>query len=160
MSNEEQIASRPSFNQNLENARVLIEDAPWRDNPEKYLKVAEGILRRILNVDPGNVAAKRLLAKTVAPVPPAKIQAVPPVRNAQPAAPPAKAHPVVPLARVRAPLREPARPSRPVQRPDQSFVVQTIGSQVNKVKKTEPKKSPWGLIGFTAVVTAIAGILM
>ena len=167
MSSEERIVS--SFNQNVENARVLIEDAPWRDNPEKYLKVAEGILRRILTVDPGNVSAKRLLAKTVAAAPGVKVQAAAPAAKAQPAAPAAKAQPaapaaktqpVAPVTRVRPPLHEPARPSRPIQPPDQSFVVQTIASQARKVKKTEPNKSPWGLIGFAAVVAAIAGILM
>ena len=168
MSSEEQ-ASRPSFNQNLENARVLIEESPWRDNPEKYLKVAEGILRRILSVDPGNLSAKRLLAKTVATVPPAKVQAAAPpamVQAAGPpakvqaAAPPAKAQAAMPLANVRPPLPQPARPSRPVQPLDQSFVVQTIVPQVKKVKKKEATKSPWGLVGFAAVVAAIVGILM
>ena len=168
MSSEEQ-ASRPSFNQNLENARVLIEESPWRDNPEKYLKVAEGILRRILSVDPGNLSAKRLLAKTVATVPPAKVQAAAPAAKvqaaappakAQAAAPPAKAQAAMPLANVRPPLPQPARPSRPVQPLDQSFVVQTIVPQVKKVKKKEATKSPWGLVGFAAVVAAIVGILM
>src|SRR5947209_778082 len=186
MSSEEQ-ASRPSFNQNLENARVLIEDSPWRDNPEKYLKVAEGILRRILSVDPGNLSAKRLLAKTGATVPPAKVQAAAPAAKVQAAAPaakvqaaappakvqaaappakvqaaapPAKAQAAMPLANVWPPLPQPARPSRPVQPLDQSFVVQTIVPQVKKVKKKEATKSPWGLVGFAAVVAAIVGILM
>src|SRR2546427_5926934 len=101
MSSEEQ-ASRPSFNQNLENARVLIEESPWRDNPEKYLKVAEGIVRRILSVDPGNLSAKRLLAKTVATVPPAKVQAAAPPAKVQAAAPPAKVQAAGPPAKVQA----------------------------------------------------------
>src|SRR3989442_14281320 len=97
MSSEEQ-ASRPSFNQNLENARVLIEDSPWRDKPEKYLKGAEGILRRILSVDPGNLSAKRLLAKTVATVPPAKVQAAAPPAMGQAARTPAKVPAAAPAA--------------------------------------------------------------
>src|SRR2546426_11988121 len=98
MSSEEQ-ASRPSFNQNLENARVLIEESPWRDNPEKYLKGAGGILRRILRVDPGNLSAKRLLAKKGATVPPAKVQAAAPPAKGEAAAPPAKGEAAGPPAK-------------------------------------------------------------
>src|SRR2546427_4941206 len=108
MSSEEQ-ASRPSFNQNLENARVLIEESPWRDNPEKYLKVAEGILRRILSVDPGNLSAKRLLAKTVATVPPAKVQAAAAPAKVQAAAAPAKVQAAAPPAKVQAAAGPPAK---------------------------------------------------
>src|SRR5436309_2589830 len=57
-----------SFDRDLENARVLLEDSPWKENPKKYRKVAEGILRRILTFDPANQAAKLLLAKATAPL--------------------------------------------------------------------------------------------
>src|SRR5438105_4875475 len=149
MSNGEHIGSRPSFNQNLENARVLIEDAPWRDNPEKYRKVAEGILRRILKVDPANDSARRLLVKALVPLPQAKTPAAPPV---------VKAKPVLPHPRAKAPQPAPAAPRRPVRPSDLSFVVQRTASPVEKKKPA--RSSPWGLVGFTAVVAAIAGILM
>src|SRR5260370_18913406 len=70
MSSEERITAPfpSSFDRDLENARVLIEESPWKDNPQKYRKVAEGILRRILTFDPANESAKRLLTKTVEPI--------------------------------------------------------------------------------------------
>ena len=51
------------LDRDLENARVLIEDEPWCDSPQKYRKAAEVILRRVLTVDPENESAKALLAK-------------------------------------------------------------------------------------------------
>jgi hypothetical protein len=67
MSSEERITAPfpSSFDRDLENARVLLEESPWKDSPQKYRKVAEGILRRILTFDPANESAKRLLTKTV-----------------------------------------------------------------------------------------------
>jgi hypothetical protein len=47
----------------LESARKLLEDPPWKDNPQKYRKSAETILRRILNFDPENAQAKALMVK-------------------------------------------------------------------------------------------------
>src|SRR5262252_94876 len=47
----------------LENARVLIEDEPWCESPQKYRKAAEVILRRVLTVDPKNEAARALMLK-------------------------------------------------------------------------------------------------
>ena len=87
MSSEERATSTflPSFDRDLENARVLIEDSPWKESPQKYRKVAETILRRILTFDPGNARARALLAKAEAPLsmleaPAPKIQ--PPVLKA------------------------------------------------------------------------------
>jgi hypothetical protein len=54
----------------LENARVLLEDPPWSDNPQKYRNTAETIILRILSFDPENKFAKRLLEKARIPVPP------------------------------------------------------------------------------------------
>ena len=51
------------IDQDIESARVLIEDLPWRNNPLRYRKAAEVILRRILGVDPANEHARTLLAK-------------------------------------------------------------------------------------------------
>jgi hypothetical protein len=148
MSSKEFIASRPNFNQNVENARVLIEDAPWRDNPAKYRKVAEGILRRILTVDPGNESAKRLLAKAVAAVPRAKAPAPVPLDRAKPSLPHAGVKALRPAG--------PAYFPRPVPS-DLAFVVQRIAPPIGKKK---PARSLWGLVGFMAVVAAIAAILM
>src|SRR6267378_1608138 len=117
MSSEQSISSRYSFNQNVENARVLIEDAPWRDNPEKYRKVAEGILRRILNVDPGNESAKRLLVKALAGVAQAKGPAARSVEKAKPALPP---------TRVKVSLPQPAPSRHPGEPSDLLFVVQRM----------------------------------
>jgi hypothetical protein len=151
MFSEEPITERPNFNVNIENARVLIEDAPWRDNPEKYRKVAEGILRRILTVDPKNEAAKRLLLKAVAGVPkPAPPKAKTPVRPG-PAA--VKPHPVM-------------KPQRPATAPHPRPVSSELPFVVQKVKPPSPAEkkkrasSPWGVVAFTAVVAVIVATLM
>src|SRR2546425_11185771 len=91
MSSEQNVASPSpqSFHRDLENARVLIEDSPWRDTQQKYRKTAEAILRRILAFDPQNETAKLLLARAEEPVPgldPAK--PAPPARPVMQAAPP------------------------------------------------------------------------
>src|SRR5262245_29940091 len=51
------------LDRDLENARVLIEDEPWCESPQKYRKAAEVILRRVLTVDPKNEAARALMLK-------------------------------------------------------------------------------------------------
>lgn len=53
----------------LENARALLEDPPWKDNPQKYRKAAEQILRRVFTVDSASEQSKALLAKVLAPCP-------------------------------------------------------------------------------------------
>jgi hypothetical protein len=53
----------------LENARVLLEDKPWCDSPQKYRKTAEAIILRILKLDPRNPQANVLLRKAKAPIP-------------------------------------------------------------------------------------------
>ena len=65
MSSEQHVTApfAVSFDRDLENARVLIEESPWKENPQKYRKVAEGIVRRVLSFDPANEYAKRLLDK-------------------------------------------------------------------------------------------------
>src|SRR5690348_11024344 len=67
MSTEQNLTApfSPSFDRDLENARVLIEESPWKENPKKYRKVAETIILRVLSFDPTNEIAKRLLEKTV-----------------------------------------------------------------------------------------------
>jgi len=57
------------LDQDLENARALLEDLPWRENPQKYRKPAETILRRVLKVDPRNREAMALMSKAQAPLP-------------------------------------------------------------------------------------------
>src|SRR6266852_3501363 len=127
MSSEERITAPfpSSFDRDLENARVLIEEPPWKDNPQKYRKVAEGILRRILSMDPENESAKLLLAKAEIQVPPAKAESPAPLAKAEAPPPLAKAEPPVPVVKVEAPLqlvkaeaRVPrAAPPPPPQRP-------------------------------------------
>src|SRR5205814_2076091 len=137
MSTEQTIAGAPfpsGIERTLENARVLIEDRPWIDNPQKYRKPAEAILRRILTFDPGNEVAKALLAKAEQPLP--QVGAVLPE--------------LVPP-----PLSLEPTPPRPLPRED-SFVVQT--------KWTKPEESPTkspvvGWIGF-GVATVVAGFLI
>ena len=147
MSREQHLASTvpSSFDRDLENARVLIEDEPWRDNPQRYRKVAEAILRRILRFDPENQAAKRLLAKAAAPLPLTEAAAPPP--------------PLPPTPSPQQPrLTPPSDLSQPRLAPpsDLSFVVQTPAPRADK---TESRRPPWVLIGF-AVVGAIAGVLL
>ena len=146
MSREQHLASTvpSSFDRDLENARVLIEDEPWRDNPQRYRKVAEAILRRILRFDPENQAAKRLLAEAAAPLPLTEAAAPPP--------------PLPPTPSPQQPqLTPPSDLSQPRLPPpsDLSFVVQAAAPRADK---TESRRPPWVLIGF-AVVGAIAGVL-
>ncbi len=70
MSTNESVAAtfQLGIERDLENARVMIEDPPWRDNPQKYRKAAEVIIRRTLEVDPENQYAKELLLKAEASV--------------------------------------------------------------------------------------------
>jgi len=155
MSSEQNVASPfpQSFQRDLENARVLIEDPPWRDNPQKYRKTAEGILRRILTFDPQNEAAKLLLARAEMPV-----SEPAPARPAQPAQPVMRAVPTAAAAPAPRPLPHPApRPSpAPVAAPappsrsqqDLSFVVQKIQSPEEKFGGRRP---PWGLLGIAAI---------
>jgi hypothetical protein len=167
MSSEQNLASPfpQSFHRDLENARVLLEDPPWRDNPQKYRKTAETILRRILSFDPQNATAKLLLAKAEEPVPEA-----PPVKPAQQAQPAMPSQPVMAAAAAKA---VPAPASRPApsatvaaQAPprrsqeDLSFVVQKMPSAPRKKVETKPgRRPPWGLLG-VATIGAGAGLLL
>src|SRR5438093_1624034 len=96
----EQHATAPfpsSFDRDLENARVLIQESPWKENPQKYRKVAEGIVRRVLTFDPSNEYAKQLLDKMSeipTPVPPVPIAAVPEPAPSPAPVPPPKPQPV------------------------------------------------------------------
>src|SRR5438874_1898328 len=102
MSGEEHLGSRPDFDQNLENARVLLEDPPWRDNPEKYRKVAEDILLRTLRVDPRNETARRLLVKARAAVPQVKPRPAVPQAKPRAAMPQVKPRAAAPQVKPRA----------------------------------------------------------
>jgi hypothetical protein len=158
MSTEEHVASPFShnFSQDLENARVLIEEPPWKDNPQKYRKVAEGILKRILSMDPENQSAKLLLSKAEAPLPVAKVEA--PLR----------------LIKTETPVRE--TPPRPDTSLDLSFVVPSSdpprenGHKEEKRQKVDPRhkadrfgkqdsRPPRLLVGFAAI-GAIAGVVL
>jgi hypothetical protein len=54
----------------LENARVLVEDPPWCDNPQKYRKTGGDY--DPATFDPENRFAKKLLEKARVPVPEVK----------------------------------------------------------------------------------------
>jgi hypothetical protein len=88
------------LDRDLENARVLIEDEPWCESPQKYRKAAEIILRRVLTVDPNNATAKALLMKAESPlIQPAAIvtpTVIPPAEPVEPAL--RLAEPVAPFA--------------------------------------------------------------
>ena len=149
MSSEQDVASTQSFHRDLENARVLIEDLPWRDNPQKYRKTAETILRRILTFDPQNQTAKLLLAKAEVPAPePAPARSAQPdrpfvqARAAQPAQP---AHPVPPKVQA-----APAVAVAPSPRPAPPWLA---GPRV------PARRPPWGLLG-VAAIGAGGGLLL
>jgi hypothetical protein len=139
----------------LENARVLLEDSPWCDSPQKYRKTAETIVLRILSFDPENSYAKKLLQKARVPVPvvtpvPAvtPVPEVTPVRNvpemAQEAAPSFSPDPVP------APQPKPAR----VVEENLLFVAYRAKPTVHKERKSSGRA--WTGI---AAVLVIAGIV-
>src|SRR5437773_4018249 len=100
MSSEQQ-ATAPfpvSFDRDLENARVLIEESPWKENPQKYRKVAEGIVRRVLTFDASNEYAKQLLDKVMEIPIPAPVPAPAPMPVPVPVAVPAAAREPAPVA--------------------------------------------------------------
>ena len=145
------------IDQDIESARVLIEDLPWRNNPLRYRKAAEVILRRILAVDPENEFARTLLAKAETPPQetvwstprPLEPPAAPPQPRlvVQPPAPPPAPHPI-----------EPAPPS-PLAL-DLAFVVQP---EVEKKPEETFKKREWGIsvaLIALAVVVVIEGALV
>jgi hypothetical protein len=165
MSSEERVTAPvpSSFDRDLENARVLIEESPWKDNPQKYRKVAEGILRRILTFDPTNKSAKRLLEKSLEiPVPvaepgPSKVQAVVevPISTLKEVPVPAPKIETPPAPKVETATASVPPPRRPVRPPDFSFVVETGPAFA---KKERPK--PPGLLLAIATVGAIAGVTL
>ncbi len=160
MSSEQNVASPfpQSFQRDLENARVLIEDPPWRDNPQKYRKTAEAILRRILTFDPRNEAARLLLAKAEVPIAepaparqaqpaqPVHAPSQPVVMKAAPAAAAAPAPRPAPRPAPLPPVTAPAPPSRSNE--DLSFVVQKMK---NPQEDKAARRPPWGLLGFAAI---------
>ena len=168
MSSEERITAPfpSSFDRDLENARVLIEEPPWKDNPQKYRKVAEGILRRILSFDPANESAKRLLAKTVETIETVEI----PLPAAEPENPLPRANvtnidvrlsapkPEPPPAPVKIRVSPPEPPAshRVVTPPEFSFVVDNARPAV---QKEHPSRPPWLLVAF-ATLGAIAGVTL
>ena len=106
----------------LENARVLLEDPPWCDSPQKYRKSAEAIVLRILKFDPKNPLANRLLQKARVPVP----------ESASPASP--SSSPVL----KQAPVRE-----------ELEFVAQ---APLQRSQKQERTGAAIGVAGIAAVV--------
>lgn len=145
-----QAMSIEGLDRDLENARVLLEEKPWCDSPEKYRKTAEGIILRFLAVDPENKAAKALLEKARAPM--TEAASLLPLQPAAPQASPLPSPPVPSPAP--APVVKPARAARQ----DLAFV-----AQVPKRRPVPPpapvrKNSVGGLAGITLIV-AIAGVV-
>ena len=167
MSSEERITAPfpSSFDRDLENARVLLEESPWKDSPQKYRKVAEGILRRILTFDPTNKSAKRLLEKSVEipmPVPvaepgPSKVHAVVevPIPTSKEVPIPAPKIETPPAPKMDIAVAPAPRPRPPVTPPDFSFVVDTGRAVVKKERPRPPR-----LLLAIATVGAIAGVTL
>jgi hypothetical protein len=129
----------------LENARVLLEDPPWCDNPQKYRKTAETIVLRILSFDPQNKLAKKLLEKARVPLP--EVTVVPEVVPVQAAAPPIPPEPSpVPL-----PQPKPA----PMVEKDLFFVGHGAKPKVQKQGRKSSGRAWTGI----AAVLVIAGIV-
>ena len=168
MSTEERVTTPfpSSFDRDLENARVLIEDSPWKENPQKYRKVAEAILRRILRFDPANESAKLLLEKAVEiPVPVAvpessvprkTVETVLQPRQELSPAPPAPVPPPGPVppapapapsARMDVPVVQAPPPHRPVSEPNFTFIIDGRSS----VRKESTRRPPWVLVTLAAL---------
>jgi cytoskeletal protein RodZ len=170
MSSQERVTAPfpSSFDRDLENARVLLEESPWKDNPQKYRKVAETILRRILSFDPANKSAKRLLEKSVeipvsvtapearvahasveVPISAPKIDAPP----ATPKIPKIETPPAPP--KIDVPVAQAPAPRRPVAPPDFSFVVDNR----RPLQKEPSSRPPWLLLAL-AMAGAIGGVTL
>jgi len=145
----------------LENARVLLEDPPWCDSPQKYRKTAETIILRILSFDPQNKFAKRLLEKARVPVLELKpVPEVTPVREAVPA--PAAAWP----PRPEPPLEPPPQP-KPERRVGEDMLFVAYGAKPKVQKQLRSSGGTWtsiaavlviaGVVGFRAVSTKFQG---
>jgi hypothetical protein len=148
----EQSAAVPRFasgiERDLENARVLIEDEPWSENPQKYRKAAEVILRRILTVDPENELARHLLKKAEAGMPGAFATPGPVVEPELTPAP----SPVI----ERLIERHPEKQRAAVEPEDYPFVVQTIGA----APEEKPRRKPvFGFLGI-GIAVVLSGFLM
>jgi hypothetical protein len=160
MSTEQNVTApfSPSFDRDLENARVLIEELPWKENPKKYRKVAETIIRRVLSFDPTNEVAKRLLEKTVEiPVPEPEATALRPnIATIETASAPPKQEPVpAPTKVVEIYVPEPP-PHHPVAEPEFSFSIEPPRPAVQPKSSGRP---PWVLVAI-AMLGAIAGLTL
>lgn len=161
MSTEERVTAPfpANFERDLENARVLIEEPPWKDNPQKYRKVAEGIVRRVLTFDPGNEFAKQLLEKTLDTSTPArdlepgKIRAS--IEVPLPVPKPRETTVVAPAPPPKVEISIAETPRRPIEPPDFSFVVDGRRAR----SKDEAGRPPWTVIT-VAAIGAIAGIAL
>lgn len=144
------------IDRDLENARVLLEDPPWCDNPEKYRKTAEGIIQRILAFDPENQRGKELLEKARVPV---VVAAPPPPPPSAPLPPPPEPElPASPRLELEAPAPPP--PPRPVQRDHQQEELAFVAKAPRRRPEVRQQKkgSAAGLAGIAAIL-AIAGLI-
>lgn len=155
------------IDRDLENARVLLEDPPWCDSPEKYRKTAEAIIQRILAFDPGNERAKELLEKARIPVvvaspPPPPQPPAPEPRAPEPPALEAAAPPQEPHVRLELEVAAPAPPPmpspRPVQRIHEEELAFVAKPPRRKPEVRQQKSSAAGLAGIAAIL-AIVGLI-
>jgi hypothetical protein len=127
----------------------LIEESPWKENPQKYRKVAHSIVRRVLSFDPSNEAAKLLLESLEKNAEVSLCVAEPeagPAPEPQPAPAPKNAfEPATP---------DPPRPQRPVAQPD-FFVVEPP----RVIESKSSGRPPWVLVA-AAAIGAVAGLTL
>ena len=132
----------------LENARVLLEDPPWCDSPQKYRKTAETIVRRILSFDPENRYAKTLLEKARAPVrnatPAPEVRPVPEIDTTPTEAFPSQDSVVPPFSQ-----------PKPARVEELSFSAYNSKPKVQKRRRRRPGNAWTGI----AAVLVIAGVL-
>lgn len=128
------------LDRDLENARVLLEDKPWCDSPEKYRKTAETIIVRFLAVDPQNKTAKALLEKSRIPLPKA-------------AAPPPLPAPLPELFRPPAP----APVVKPASEPGDSLAFLAQAPKLRLVPPSPVRKNSVGALAGIVLLLAIAG---
>ena len=129
--------SPTGIDRDLENARVLIEDPPWCDSPQKYRKTAEAIVLRILTFDPENTFAKALLEKARMPLP------------EPPAPPPA---PVPEPKAVVEPTAAPPPAAPKVQRAHEENLIFVAQAAKPKPPRRQEKRSGGRLLGVATMV--------
>jgi hypothetical protein len=169
MSRDESISSSVvsgGIEKDLENARVLLEDKPWCDSPQKYRKTAETIILRILKLDPRNTQARALLAKARVALPGLEKATVPvpelekariAIREMEQQASP----PPVPAGSVPVPQPVSVRDERETKRNHERLVF-SVQPPKPRRQRQERKSRSLGLVSIAAIVViaGLAGFLL